>query len=160
MLGFLWFSEGKHNMLIPFVVLQELDQLKRRNGHDDSVSSKASRAIRYIYDELKSKNPRLQGNIVNSFPHWIRMLDIQAVAISICLSLLLRFTMFIGQKAMEDKSHVIDVSSPDDKVLNCCLQLKNQSKEIILVTNDKNLASKALLNGIEAITSRECLERF
>lgn len=49
-------------MLIPFVVLQELDQLKRRNGNSDSVSSKASRAIRYIYDELKSKNPRLQGN--------------------------------------------------------------------------------------------------
>lgn len=56
------FTECPYNMLIPFVVLQELDQLKRRNGNSDSVSSKASRAIRYIYDELKSKNPRLQGN--------------------------------------------------------------------------------------------------
>lgn len=56
------FPECKYNMLIPFVVLQELDQLKRRNGDDNSVSARASRAIRYIYDELKSKNPRLQGN--------------------------------------------------------------------------------------------------
>lgn len=59
---FLYFTDGKYNILIPFVVLQELDQLKRRNGDNDSVSSKASRAIRYIYDELKSKNPRLQGD--------------------------------------------------------------------------------------------------
>lgn len=61
---------------------------------------------------------------------------------------------------MEDKAHVIDVTSPDDKILNCCLQLVNQSMDIILVTNDKNLSNKALLNGIEAITSRGCLERF
>lgn len=54
------FTECKCNMLIPFVVLQELDKLKHRNG-DNSLSSKASRAIQYIYEQLKSKNPRLQG---------------------------------------------------------------------------------------------------
>lgn len=66
----------------------------------------------------------------------------------------------IGQKATEDKTHEIDVASQDDRVLNCCIQLKNKSIDIILATNDKNLANKALSEKIEAITSQECLERF
>lgn len=53
-------TECQYNILIPFVVLQELDQLKHRNG-EDLLGSKASRAIQYIYEKLKSKNPRLQG---------------------------------------------------------------------------------------------------
>lgn len=53
-------------MLIPFVVLQELDQLKRRNDKE-MVSQKASRAIQYIYEQLKTKNPRLQGKPSNIF---------------------------------------------------------------------------------------------
>lgn len=127
--------------------------MKRRNG-DDLLNSKASRAIQYIYEQLKSKNPRLQGNIFFS-----RI----ALLIWIIYEFVLTLHTIIhslGQKAVEDKEHVIDVTSPDDKVLNCCLQLQNQSMDIILVTNDKNLSNKALLNGIEAITSRGCLERF
>ncbi|XP_055297791.1 transcriptional protein SWT1 [Sitodiplosis mosellana] len=117
-------KELKYSILIPFAVLQELDQLKRRIN-EESVSSKSSRAIKYIYEQLKSKNQRMQG-----------------------------------QKATEDNDHIISVTSPDDKILNCCLQLKGQSKEVILVTNDINLSNKALLSDIEAITSKQCLEKF
>lgn len=70
------------------------------------------------------------------------------------------FFVWAGQKATEDNEHIISVSSADDKILNCCLQLKGQSKEVILVTNDINLSNKALLSGIEAITSKQCLEKF
>lgn len=72
----------------------------------------------------------------------------------------LTFRYESGQKATEDKTHIIDVTSPDDKILNCCLQLQSQSKEIILVTNDINLSNKAILNGVESITSKQYLERF
>ncbi|XP_031628263.1 uncharacterized protein LOC116344037 isoform X3 [Contarinia nasturtii] len=45
----------KPKMFIPCVVLQELDQLKRR----ENTAFNAIRAIGYIYEEQKSKNPRL-----------------------------------------------------------------------------------------------------
>lgn len=117
-------KECRYDILIPFVVLQELDQLKCQTGKY-SVCSKASSAIQYIYEQLRLRNPRLQG-----------------------------------QKAADDKVHVIDVASPDDRILNCCLQFKNRLMDIILVTNDKNLSNKALLNGIETINSRECMGGF
>ncbi len=45
---------------MPFVVLQELDRLKSRQG-DSRIPNLASGAIRFIYNELKSKSQRLQG---------------------------------------------------------------------------------------------------
>lgn len=45
---------------MPFVVLQELDRLKGRIG-DSRISNLASAAIRFIFNELKSKTQRLQG---------------------------------------------------------------------------------------------------
>ncbi|XP_031628221.1 transcriptional protein SWT1 [Contarinia nasturtii] len=116
-------EKDQYSVLIPFVVLQELDQMKHKTNK--LLRIKSSNAIRYIYNMLKMKNYRLQG-----------------------------------QKATEDNDHIIEVKSPDDKILNCCLQLKNQSKEIILLTNDINLSNKALVNGIETITSHKCLETF
>lgn len=61
---------------------------------------------------------------------------------------------------MDDTQHVINVKGADDKILNCCLQLQGQRKEVILVTNDINLSNKALTSGIEAITSRECMKKY
>lgn len=63
---------------------------------------------------------------------------------------------------MEDEFYVCDVDAkcPDDKILNYCLQLKYQSIKIILVINDKNLSNRALVNSIETINSKECLEKF
>ncbi|XP_031628262.1 transcriptional protein SWT1-like isoform X2 [Contarinia nasturtii] len=111
----------KPKMFIPCVVLQELDQLKRR----ENTAFNAIRAIGYIYEEQKSKNPRL-----------------------------------LGQKATMDSEHLIEVNSPDDRILNCCLQLKNQSKTVTLLTNDKNLSIKAQFNGIDTITAKKCLEIY
>lgn len=71
---------------------------------------------------------------------------------------------FIGQTATEDMRRAIDVTSSDDRILNYCLQKKNEKQSekmrIVLVTNDKNLSSKAILNGIGAVTSREFQKRF
>lgn len=61
---------------------------------------------------------------------------------------------------MDDTQHIINVKGADDKILNCCLQLQCQQKEVTLVTNDINLSNKALTNAIEAITSRECMKKY
>lgn len=73
---------------------------------------------------------------------------------TICKSLL------IGQMAIDDTKHLINISSNDDKILNCCLQLIGQSKKVILVTNDLNLTNIAKLNGVETITFKACSQRF
>lgn len=46
-------------ILIPYMVIQELDKIKHRS--ERSVSIMAGRAIRFINDALKSKNPKIQG---------------------------------------------------------------------------------------------------
>lgn len=48
-------------ILIPWVVLQELDSLKRGRGQIGSVSHLATPAISYIYDTLKKRDPHLWG---------------------------------------------------------------------------------------------------
>lgn len=48
---------NKYRILVPFIVLQELDALKNKR----SVSIYASAAIRFIYKHIKSAKQRLQG---------------------------------------------------------------------------------------------------
>ncbi|XP_062280523.1 transcriptional protein SWT1 isoform X1 [Scomber scombrus] len=48
-------------VLIPWVVLQELDSLKKGRGLKDSVAHLACPAISYIYNSLKSREPYLWG---------------------------------------------------------------------------------------------------
>ncbi|KAM9358397.1 transcriptional protein SWT1 [Symphorus nematophorus] len=48
-------------VLIPWVVLQEMDSLKRGKGLSGSVAHLAIPAITYIYNSLKSREPHLWG---------------------------------------------------------------------------------------------------
>ncbi|XP_028444283.1 transcriptional protein SWT1 isoform X2 [Perca flavescens] len=48
-------------VLIPWVVLQELDSLKRGKGLSGSVAHLATPAISYIYNSLKNREPHLWG---------------------------------------------------------------------------------------------------
>ncbi|XP_054458761.1 transcriptional protein SWT1 [Anoplopoma fimbria] len=48
-------------VLIPWVVLQELDSLKRGKGMSGSVAHLATPAISYIYNSLKNREPHLWG---------------------------------------------------------------------------------------------------
>ncbi|KAM4548424.1 transcriptional protein SWT1 isoform 2-T2 [Odontesthes bonariensis] len=48
-------------VLIPWVVLQELDSLKRGRGLSGSVAHLATPAISYIYNALKNREPHLWG---------------------------------------------------------------------------------------------------
>ncbi|XP_055799662.1 transcriptional protein SWT1 isoform X2 [Salvelinus fontinalis] len=52
---------GLPTVLIPWVVLQELDSLKNRKRLSSSVAHLATPAVHYIYTCLKSQEPRLWG---------------------------------------------------------------------------------------------------
>lgn len=56
-----------------------------------------------------------------------------------------------GQSASEaqDFNVNLDKNIPDDAIINCCLQQIKKGNCVILLTLDKNLSSKALMNGIK-----------
>jgi rRNA-processing protein FCF1 len=60
---------------------------------------------------------------------------------------------FVGQSATESvKKHLIPISSGDDEILNCCLQIKEITKKVLLLSNDKNLRNKAFVNRITSLS--------
>lgn len=56
-----------------------------------------------------------------------------------------------GQSLRDANSHIYPCELPDDEILNCCLQQAERGKSVILITNDKNLCNKALINDIKCI---------
>ncbi|XP_075944428.1 transcriptional protein SWT1 [Anarhichas minor] len=115
---------GVPTVLIPWVVLQELDSLKRGRGMSGSVAHLATPAISYIYNVLKNRGHHLWGQSM--------------------------------QQAAEG-SNGLNAENNDDRVLQCCLQYLSLYPEcaLILCTNDKNLCSKALLSGVEALSKND-----
>ncbi|XP_071769534.2 transcriptional protein SWT1 isoform X1 [Centroberyx gerrardi] len=118
-------------VLIPWVVLQELDSLKMRNrlsdSHQAGEAHLASPAIKYIYSSLKSREPRLWGQSM--------------------------------QQAAQS-SYGLTTENNDDRVLQCCLQYQSLYPEcaLLLCTNDKNLCCKALLSGVKALSKDDFAE--
>lgn len=56
-----------------------------------------------------------------------------------------------GQSASEaqDFSVNLDKNIPDDAIINCCLQQIKKGNDVVLLTRDKNLSSKAFMNGVK-----------
>lgn len=67
---------------------------------------------------------------------------------------------YTGQSATDDRNHIIEITNPDDKILNCCIQLKEHRNQVALLSQDKNLCCKAKASGINIITPRMCNELF
>lgn len=63
-------------------------------------------------------------------------------------------TRIRGQSASEaqDFSLNLDKNIADDAIINCCLQQIKKGNDVALLTLDKNLFSKALMNGVKVYT--------
>ncbi|KAL6485757.1 hypothetical protein MHYP_G00051490 [Metynnis hypsauchen] len=118
---------GFPTLLVPWVVLQELDSLKSGKLSRE-VEHKARPAVHYIYSCLKSQEPRLWGQ---------------------------------SMQQASQASCGLGVVNNDDRVLQCCLQYQMLYPEgtLILCTNDKNLCSKALLSGVNALSKADLWEQ-
>ncbi|XP_011135656.1 transcriptional protein SWT1 isoform X2 [Harpegnathos saltator] len=53
---------------------------------------------------------------------------------------------------------VFFLDCPDDEVLQCCLQIKNLKKDVVLLSYDKNLCTKAMIHCITAVGRHDSLE--
>ncbi|XP_023933787.2 transcriptional protein SWT1 [Bicyclus anynana] len=60
-----------------------------------------------------------------------------------------------GQSLRDSNSHIYPCEVPDDEILNCSLQQIERGRNVILVSNDKNLCNKATINGVKRINVQE-----
>ncbi|XP_072939113.1 uncharacterized protein Swt1 [Epargyreus clarus] len=56
-----------------------------------------------------------------------------------------------GQSLRDANSHIYPCELPDDEILNCALQQAERGKNVVLLSNDRNLCSKATVNGIRRL---------
>ncbi|VEN40374.1 unnamed protein product [Callosobruchus maculatus] len=61
----------------------------------------------------------------------------------------------IGQTVWEVENQKHIGSSPDDKIISCCMQVSTKYETVILLSNDMNLKNKALINSITACSVQE-----
>ncbi|XP_064650043.1 uncharacterized protein LOC135501721 isoform X2 [Lineus longissimus] len=119
---------GKPVVIIPWIVMQELDSLKDNKGPNRilqrsySAETQARLAVKFLHTCFQSKHPRIVGQT--------------------------------PREAALPTSGDLTIESNDDQVLQCCLQCKEKYPDslVVLFTNDMNLCSKAMIMGIQAFT--------
>jgi PhoH-like ATPase len=117
-------SFGSKDVVIPYVVLEELDTFKSR---DDIVGSNARQVAREL-NELRRQGPINEGVVVTPKGGKLR----------------------VELNFHESINGALDIKKNDDRILNVCLGLKDRCPKLILVTKDVNLAVRADVLGIEA----------
>merc|ERR1719203_1516936 len=120
---------------IPWMVIQELDDIKDRRKSHSNLEFKARAAGKWIHSCLLQQNT----------------------------------SSVRGQSTEEEKLAAekapFTAQCPDDKILQCCLYLRDNASEpmnrpkVMLLTNDINLSSKALIHGISAATHNNIKQR-
>ncbi|XP_018800565.1 PREDICTED: probable replication factor C subunit 1 [Bactrocera latifrons] len=64
-----------------------------------------------------------------------------------------------AQSALSELEHLVEITSPDDRIINCCLQVKQQIDHVILLTEDINLRNKAICNNILVSTKSDLVAK-
>lgn len=106
-------------LLVPWVVLQELDSLKS-SQLSNNVKSKARPAVDYIYTALKNQEPRVWGQ------------SMQQMSLAACKMLTFLFVCVRMRAAAHQLMALfvnivtggLNTVNNDDRVLQCCLQYK------------------------------------
>lgn len=124
------------------MVLSELDKLKELK-RDQSTAFFARQAIRFINDIIENSCTRIKCNCL--LVYFLILVRIYCI-----INIIYNTTfLFLVQTAIEDAEHIVQIETPDDKIINSCLQLAKKGHRVIVVTHDKNLQNKLWANGIE-----------
>ncbi|XP_026474878.1 uncharacterized protein LOC113378545 [Ctenocephalides felis] len=109
-------------VVVPWIVLQELDCIKDRKGENQQLQNLARRAINYLNKSFMEQSPKIHG-----------------------------------QSAVDCSNHLITIDCPDDKILNCCLQIQKTNKNVVLLSNDNNLRTKCIVTRVQAFCKDDLL---
>lgn len=123
------FSYGIHDIVIPIVVLEELDKFKTRG---DAVGRNARILIK-ILDELRGKAQKKKSNLFNG----IRIKKGHGL-------------LYVKDVSTDQLPKTFDPESPDNKIIGTALKERNQdpNKKVIVITNDINLRVKCDAVGL------------
>lgn len=114
-----------NEVIIPYVVLEELDKFKTR---DDDIGRNARQVAREL-NNLRKQGLLSEGVSVNTDGGVIR----------------------VELNYYEPQSPLSKLNTNDDRILNVCLGLKNsQGKDVCLITRDINLSVRADALGIRS----------
>ncbi|RUO38058.1 ribonuclease [Pseudidiomarina aestuarii] len=134
-LAFLNFEE--HNVIIPMVVLEELDNIKDRNK---DVSREARVAIRSLEDALKDATPEqiLEGVPLSNMQGAHHAQGTLAI---------------FPDYALKQTEAVLNLSENDHRIIQSALELQKKFKDskVVLVTKDINMRLKAKGAGVKYV---------
>lgn len=119
---------GQLTIVIPWTVLQELDSLKTNPRKSKTVQNQARHASSWIFETLASNNASigLRDESPGAEP------------------------IVVGQKLTERITMGLEA---DDAILDCCTYLHDmKGRMTVILTNDRNLCNKALVNDIRTIS--------
>ncbi|MBP2645830.1 MAG: ybeZ 1 [Firmicutes bacterium] len=119
------FAFNEHKVIIPEVVIEELDRFKKEASDRGANSRQVSRLI----DELRTKGNLLDGVPLNS-EGGILQVETNHLSTSV--------------------NPNWENGKPDNRILQVCKGLANENKEVILVSQDTNMRVKASILKIAA----------
>jgi len=114
---------GEHTVFIPLIVIEEVDRFKR----DQNENGRNARYFSRLVDEL-----RKEGSVNEGVPleHGGKLI------------------ISVDRKIKDSHHQMIDLTQNDNLILSTALSLKEEGKDVRLVTKDINLRLKADVMGV------------
>ena len=121
--------QNKVQILVPWMVLQELDLIKTKAEHKNKLEVMARKAAMFINIQTSIlKNPYFRIQTLSEYKSCINLNSDE---------------------------------NADDKILQWCVNLKNEIQEnILLLSNDIIFSAKASANGIQAMLSQDFVDQL
>jgi len=121
--------QNKVQILVPWMVLQELDLIKTKAEHKNKLEVMARKAAMFINIQTSIlKNPYFRIQTLSEYKSCINLNSDE---------------------------------NADDKILQWCINLKNEMQEnILLLSNDIIFSAKASANGIQAMLSQDFVDQL
>ena len=119
------FKFGTHDVLIPLIVIEELDRFKKYQNENGRNARRFSR----IVDKL-----RIQGSLADG----VKLENGGKLYIK------------VDQKIEDSFGYVIDLGLDDNRILASALSCQKKGENVVLVTKDINLRLKADVLGVTA----------
>ena len=119
-------SFPNNDVVIPIIVLDELDRFKEKTG----VIGESARYVNRYLDDLRSKGDLHEGILIENINQTIR----------------------VELKGTEKIPEFLNQSSPDNKIIACALYIQscNPEKKTVVVTKDINFRVKCDALGLKA----------